>query len=378
MKSNLIFAGLFILNAGFAQTKPMLTDEARFNKCAAENTSYFTFNGQQPNGKGWTILENLFAENQFVAWGEYHNSPVLSQLISYALEAASKKGYKTWCTETSPFAASELMRIAKIKSPLDTILSFSKENHLTPTFPFFESREDIQMLQTASRLKYNIWGIDQEFQMTFPYGISKLYDAVPASLKEAYKPVRDSLLARWWMPDGKLIDSIKKVIKSTSLKQLATDINTSKNIYYEDDAALRATLMKNNFYHYFDALKSNKEKIFFKMGSNHLTRGMNLVTKLYDIGNAIYEITEHNKTGFANVYCMVRYTTEKGNIIDDFESDKNENPKVFSKMYDKEKWVLVDIKSLRRRVKYDNTLAPDAYRLIEKYDFVLVSPEIMQ
>jgi len=68
---------------------------------------------------------------------------------------------------------------------------------------------------------------------------------------------------------------------------------------------------------------------------------------------------------------MVRFTTEKGKIIDDFESSDNENPKVFSKLYDKEKWVLVDIRSLRRRIRYDGSLTMDTYRLIEKYDFCI-------
>ena len=105
---------------------------------------------------------------------------------------------------------------------------------------------------------------------------------------------------------------------------------------------------------------------------------MNLITKVYDIGNTIFEVAEHNKTNFTNVYCMVRYTTEKGKIIDDFESDDCENPKVFSKLYDKEKWVLVDIRSIRRKIAYDGSLTMDTYRLLEKYDFVLVSSEIMK
>lgn len=378
MKKCLLILCLFIVNCTFGQSKQVLTDEQRLNKCIAENTNYFTFDGQKPNGKGWTILENLFAENQFVGWGEYHNSPMLSQLTSFALESASKSGYKTWCVETSPFVASELMKIAKTSNPLETIQSFSKENHIRPTFPFFESKEDIQMLQTASKLNYTIWGIDQEFQMTFPYCINQLYSGVPSSLKQQYKPVADSLLARWWMPKGKLLDSLSKVVKSPSLKQLANEIKVSKEIYYEGDNAKRASLMKSNFYKYYDALKNKDEKIFFKMGSNHLARGMNLITRVYDIGNAIFEVAEHNKTNFANVYCMVRYTTEKGKIIDDFESDDSENPKVFSKLYDKEKWVLVDIRSIRRKIAYDGSLTMDTYRLIEKYDFVLVSSEIMK
>ncbi|RKR83550.1 hypothetical protein BDD43_3760 [Mucilaginibacter gracilis] len=361
----------------YGQAKKAITDDARLNKCILENTAYFTFNGAEPAGEGWSRLENLFAQNQFVAWGEYHNSPLLSQLTGFALASASKNGYKTWCTETSPFAASQLTWIAKTSNPYDTIISFSKTNHLTPTFPFFESRADIQMLQTASKLNYRIWGIDQEFQLTFPYCISKIFAGVPNASKPLYKAVRDSLLAKWWMPDAKLLDSLRKVVKRPDLKHLIDEVEISRDIYNTGDSQTRATLMKRNFYNYFDALKSKNEKIFFKMGSNHLARGMNLETNLYDIGNTIFELSEHNGTGFANVYFMVRYWKDKDKVIDDIESDEHQNPKVFSRLYDREKWVTIDIRSLRRRIKNDGSLTLDTYKLIEKYDYVVISPEIL-
>ena len=75
MKKPLLIAALLTTCISFGQTKPKLTDEQKFNQCVSANTNYFTFDGKKPNGKGWTIMESLFAENQFVAWGEYHNSP---------------------------------------------------------------------------------------------------------------------------------------------------------------------------------------------------------------------------------------------------------------------------------------------------------------
>jgi len=62
------------------------------------------------------------------------------------------------------------------------------------------------------------------------------------------------------MPNGKLLDSLTKVVKSSSLKQLANEIKISKEIYYEGDNAKRASLMKSNFYKYYDALKTKDEK----------------------------------------------------------------------------------------------------------------------
>ena len=379
MNKILMIAILLTPILSYGQTKPKPSDEEKFNKCILENTNYFTFDGQKPIGKGWTILENLFAENQFVAWGEFHNSPVLSKLTSFALESASKSGYKTWCLETSPFIATELMRIGKAKNPSETIIDI-KAKGVQPygSIPFFSTKEDAQMLVTANKLNYTIWGIDQEFQMAFPYCIDLIYAAQSTKIKTQFKVVKDSLLAKWWRPKDILLDSLKNGIPQKQFKQALYDIKVSKEIYYEDDSQVRATLMKKNFFAYYDNLKTKNEKVFFKMGNNHLARGMNFETQIYDIGNAVFELSQRNNTNFSNVYFMVRYSMDGEKVIDDMDGDKHENPKVFSKLYDKERWVLVDVRTLRRRMRNDNTLSIDTYKVIEKYDFVLISPEILK
>ena len=374
MKRILTVVMVLVSYFSHGQSTPRPTDEQEFNKCVLENTNYFTFDGQKPVGKGWTILEGLFAKNQFVAWGEYHNSPVLSKLTNFALESASKSGYKTWCIETSPFIASELTVFSKAKNTTDTILTIAKKFGI----PFFRTKEDASMLIAANKFNYSIWGLDQEFQVTFPHCITKVYDSQPYKIRQKYKAVYDSLIAHWWWPKKILLDSLQKGIAELKYKSLLADVATGKKIMNDNDNLLRSSIMKNNFYSYYDKLKSKNEKVFFKMGNNHLARGLNLETKLYDIGNAVFELSQRNKTNFANVYLMVRYTMEGEKIIDDVEAKKRENPIVFSKLYDREKWVLVDVRSLREIMQSDNTLSIDTYKLIEKYDFVLVSPEILK
>ncbi|WP_294299879.1 hypothetical protein [uncultured Chryseobacterium sp.] len=378
MKKIVFFIILFVFNVSFSQSKKKSTDEEKLIKCIAENTNYFVFNGHKPEGKAWEIIENLFAQNQFVAWGEYHNSPLLSELTIYALESASKNGYKTWCVEVSPFVASELTRIGKNKNPLETFTDITQKRPKFTTFPFFETKEDLSMVTTAGKLGYAVWGIDQEFQMSFPYCLEKAYESLTERKQKKMKAVYDSLQSKWWNPDAVLLDRLKKEVKQPNLQDMLDDIKISKEIYYESDNQKRADLMKTNFYRYYDALKNENEKIFFKMGSNHLAKGMNLETNIYDIGNAAYELSQRNKTGFSNIYLMVRYTEEKGVITDDMEETNNQNPKVFSKLYAKDKWVLVDLTSLRLKMRDDHTLTPDTYKIIEKYDYVLVSPEILK
>lgn len=377
MKNLLLPLILLLFQFSFAQNKQILTDQDRLNNCIKLHTNSFTYNNVQPIGKGWEILEDLFAQNQFVAWGEYHNSPKLSELTAYAMASASKHGYQNLCVETSPFVATELMRISRTANPADTLAKIYKDGYPgIGTFPFFHTSEDTGMLLAAHQFNYSIWGIDQEFQMGFSYGMKKIFNAQHQNIKLKYKTVYDSLQAKWWYPETKLIDSFKYVVKQPKFRTLLDDIKRSKEIYRYGDNEGRATLMKKNFFNYYNSAK--KPKVFFKMGSNHLAKGMNLQTNLYDIGNAIYELAQRNGSGFANVYLMVRYTIEKGVLIDDLNTNENENPKVFSQLYDKDKWVVVDIRSLRSRLKYDASLTRDTYAIIEKYDYIMVSPEILK
>ncbi|PZU87848.1 MAG: hypothetical protein DI529_06680 [Chryseobacterium sp.] len=360
----------------WGQSKKVIADSVKFNNYVKENSDSFVFDGQQPTGRGWQTLEHLFAENQFVAWGEYHNSALFSKLSNYALQSASLYGFRNWCVEVSPFVASELQRIAKSKNPLDSIKVISKDHPDYGTFPFFKTKEDIEMIATAEKYKYNIWGIDQEFQMAFPYCIGKAYSSLKPKIRKEYKAVHDSLLTKWWMPNVKLLDSLKNVTKLINLKQALEDIKISRTIYKNSDNLMRATLMKKNFYNYYDNVPSSNKKVFFKMGANHLTKGLNLMTHLYDLGNAAYELAQRNQTGFANVYFINRFYMENGEIIDDLQSDENEYPKEFLKLYDKNRWVVLDIRKLRGRFSNDKTLTDDTFKIIDKYDFIVVSPEI--
>lgn len=379
MKTILLATTILTANFCFGQTSKAKVDSTRFNKLVLENTGSFQFDGKKPIGKGWEVLEKQFSDNQFVAWGEYHNSTQLSQLSSYALEAASKYGFKNWCVETSPFVANELMQISRAKNPVDSIIELSKGKGKYGTFPFFRTKEDAEMLIAVHQYNYHIWGIDQEYQMAFTYGINKAFHAQSPKFKAKYQAVHDSLIAKWWMPKVRLLDSLKKGISQPELKAALEDIKISRTIYYEDDNFMRATLMKKNFYQYYDHTKSKNEKVFFKIGANHLAKGLNLSTHLYDIGNSVYELSQRNQTGFANVFFLNRYyITEKGELIDDLTDPDGEYPKEFLKLYNKELWIVVDLRPLRIRYKYDKTLSEATYQIIDKYDFIVVTPEVMK
>jgi hypothetical protein len=375
MKKLAFLISIFSLNICVAQHK---ADSTIFKEYLLKNELDFTFDGQKPMGKGWDLIEDQFKKNQFVAWGEYHNSNLFSKLTSYTLSIAAQNGFKNWVVETSPFVASELTRFSKTKVPFDSILSNSKSHPTYGTFPFFKTKEDAEMLEAANKNKIKIWGIDQEYQMAFTYCFDKIYNAQTLTIKQNYKAVYDSLTAKWWMPKIKLLDSLKNAIPQKNFKNALDNIKISREIYRNDDNQLRAKLMKDNFYKYYDQTPTKNEKVFFKMGANHLAKGVNLTTHIFDIGNAIYELAERNQSKFTNVLFVLRYSTEKGKIIDDLVEEKREYPIEFLKLYDSKKWIVVDVRNLIYDFYFDNTLSNEAYQIMEKYDFVVVSPEIKE
>jgi hypothetical protein len=83
--------------------------------------------------------------------------------------------------------------------------------------------------------------------MAFTYVINKAFHLQSPNFKARYQAVYDSLIAKWWMPKVKLLDSLKKGITQPELKAALEDIKISRTIYYEDNNLMRATLMKRIF-----------------------------------------------------------------------------------------------------------------------------------
>ena len=383
MKKIIFLSVIFCILITNGQDKKNLSDEEKLTKYIIDNKQSFTFTGQNPIGNGWKSLENQFSENQFVGWGEYHNSALFSNLTTFALESASKNGFKNWCVETSPFVASELMRISKSKNPTDSIVSIYQKGYpKIGSFPFFSTKDDAKMLISVNKNKMSIWGIDQEFQMAFPYCIDMVYNSQKLKIRQENKVVYDSLKAKWWSPENSDLEKLKNNIPQQKFKDVLEEIKISTEIYSSPSYTmnnLRTILMKKNFYNYYDNTLSKNEKVFFKMGANHIAKGINLQTHQYDIGNSVFELSQRLKTNYTNVLFIVRYYIEDGKVVDENESNKPEYPKTFMQLYEKDKWIVVDLRPIRKMLKiYDKTLSMDTYETIEKYDFVVISPEILE
>ena len=252
--------------------------------------------------------------------------------------------------------------------------------------PFFSSSEDSVMLQTAITQKMAIWGIDQESQMSFPYHLSKVFNDLSPALKVQNKSLLDSLMKKWYFPKEELLDSLSKLSKDKENMTRLEEVKLSEDIYanYGEDKfqmnSDRAKLMKKHFYSYLktsEKQNSQAQKIFFKMGSNHLAKGFNLETHQLDMGNLAHELAIMKGSSYTNVQFIQRLSkNNKGVVVDEMLQKTSEYSKFFMAHSQKDKWVVIDLKPLRAALKHDKTLDEVTYEIIEKYDTIILSPEI--
>lgn len=384
MKKIILLSGFILLNMvlSFAQ------DSTKISALVNQAKLNFDIVGNKPVGKGWDLLANQFASNNFVGWGEYHNSPMISILTNEALKVAAKNKYAIWCVEIGEYAAQDLYKTATDKIFYGYMKNFNKTYGIEgyTAIPFFSSSEDSVMLQTAITQKMAIWGIDQESQMSFPYHLSKVFNDLSLALKVQNKSLLDSLMKKWYFPKEELLDSLSKLSKDKENMTRLEEVKLSEDIYanYGEDRfqmnSDRAKLMKKHFYSYLKTSeKQNPQalKIFFKMGSNHLAKGFNLETHQLDMGNLAHELAIMKGSSYTNVQFIQRLSkNNKGVVVDEMLQKTSEYSKFFMAHSQKDKWVVIDLKPLRAALKHDKTLDEVTYEIIEKYDTIILSPEI--
>jgi hypothetical protein len=242
------------------------------------------------------------------------------------------------------------------------------------------------MVQTAIKENISVWGIDQEYQLAFPYHLTRVYNNLSPQTKAVNRGLFDSLMVKWYFPKSLLLDSLKKLVTIKEDKNRLNEIVLSKAIYAssgEDSYTSnqdRAKLMRAHFYSQLAAYRKTTAqavKIFFKMGSNHLAKGFNLETHLLDMGNLAYEMAAASGSSYTNVQFVPRFhKNKKGEIEDELSDQEGGCSQLFLQQYQQDKWVVIDMRPLRGKLLHDKTLDEKTYEIIEKYDVIVISPEI--
>jgi hypothetical protein len=384
-------AGLLFCLTFFAALKETRAqDSAALAQWVAKSKTTFTLVNNKPTGAGWNLVAAQFAQHSFVGWGEYHNSPQISYLTNEALQVAAASQYNVWCTEAGYHDAMDLIQIATNPRYYAQIKALNKPFGFTgyTAIPFFSLPQDSLMTQTALSHNIAIWGIDQMGQLCFPTHLTRAYNGLAPALKSKYKPLFDSIMVRWYMPKTKHLDSLLAVVSNAGDKERLAELKVSKQILLAGNSdpylsnKTRSDLMKTHFYSQlraFEAGGKQKAKIFFKMGDNHLAKGFNLDTRQLDMGNLAHELCAGRGGSYTNMQFIARfYKNDKDELIDELQNNETSYSRVFLNQYDKNNWVVIDLKPLRNQLRYDKTVDENTYEIIDKYDIIVLSPEIIK
>jgi hypothetical protein len=354
----------------------------------------FEIVNDKPIGDGWIFLMKQYTENNYVGWGEYHNSPLISLLTTEALKVAAKNNYNAWVVETSPMAASALENFVVDKAAYQ---KYRKANEVYQgkdfkqfTFtPFFYSSADSIMLLAAVNNNIKLWGLDHENQLSFHLYVNEAYNNLSKADQVKCKSAYDSAMKYWYMPQPEDVDAImalsknKKDIENLAEVKKAVDIYTKherrKTIY--QSLVNRTDLLKQHYYNYLKAYQAKNKKnpkVFLKMGDNHLAKGINMEKQQYDVGNMIYELSKMEGVHFTNIEFVPRMSKDnEGKVVDELADPNTAYSHFFLKYYHPKKWVVIDLRPLRDFItRTDGTIDENAYDTIKKYDVMVLSPEI--
>jgi len=385
-----------------------VAQEAISKKDFAEYTYSFLSEDGQFSGEGFDFLKNEIEGSQFFLLGEYHNDAGISILTNALLPILAEEGYRHFAVETGPVSAQKLTELGKNGAVQQNLRDFYTEQmNLTGDIPipFFGGIEDAQFLETALKLNYDLWGLDQEYLGGYLFLLEELWQQseFPERKRSSYEAARKRIISFYEInranEDIEVYDNIRNdeivqsfLDKSTETKEcrccldIASEIKESCEIYHNWKADLtanlegRTDLMKRHFIKYYESTNERMPKVFVKMGGMHTARGFTGNAD-FELGNMLHEWATINGKKDVNVSFATRYylDDETGEIGDNltYDSEWVENMTPLLSNADTLEWKIVDLRPIKKLwINRERTLNPQLKRLIKQHDFIIIMPPL--
>ncbi len=368
----------------------------------AQHTTYFDI--QDGNFIGADSLIVALGQAHLVALGELHNRTRLGELTVSLLQTLKPHGFNYFAIETGPYSARKLQQLIRNGKPEVSAFyaAYSSRIYDIIPIPFFKGETDLRFLAAADFMGYELWGLDQEFYFSYAYLIDELADLAGESMSRDQQRLHRKLTRRVYRLDRRnqfrelFISSFHRSCRLKSdadlqaylesfthsddpdINQISDALQKTLEIYCMAEKGrasepVRISYFKENFNRNFEAaLEANPEpKVFLKMGSFHMGRHRSPLN-LYDIGNHVSQIAESRNQTSVHIYYLNRFfegRDVKGRSgWEDFER--------FISVGDKEKWALVDLRSLREQISNQTlTGRPFEIQTIQNYDFIIIAPQ---
>ncbi len=362
----------------------------------AKSVSYFKINKGSFEGKGADVLKDHITSSKFFVLGENHYSTEISKLTESLVPLLEKSGYKAAAFEVGPLSAEKLKELSNIPDSTEVNLKAFNAKYLNPALevppiPMFWYISDAKFLNAFAETKMDIFGIDQEFKLSFLFlgddlVKSKLSDPNYQDIKAVWETLRTTIEKAYENPEGKILTQI---LKSPDYKQFENmfdaDDQHAQNvlqklhetcfIYERSDWSHRdrVNYIRSNFLEKYKAIeKENQDaRYFIKIGSRHAAK-TNYSFGWYDIGSLTQELAEIEQVKSTNV------TIPRGTY--EGEDFKEDNSPTLISFHKKDSWTIIDLKRLRDDLnsKKFQIITHSDYqalnRMIQGFDLMLIPP----
>ena len=350
-------------------------------------------------GKAETFFHEAVGQNQFVGLAELHHSKQFSRFTTGFLQLLKAKGFDNFALEVGPYSAEILQKASK--NPDDISASIKMLNRIygkglfqKMPIPFVNGDEDLVFLKKASELKYNYWGLDQEYSYSFEMHLDTLFTLIEngdEELLEYYRRskeiVRKAIFRKsvdgqskycWILSEPTLNQFFEMCQSDIEAKEYVGALKMSLDIYCRSTSnkpsnQIRANYMKTNFDRRYDQAQSSKAplpKVLVKLGSIHLTHGKSPFG-VDDIGQHLSMKAKKNETGFLTIRHLKRFHRGRDLI------GKNgwKGHEILMSLGKKDSWTAIDLRPIRKRLEDQELRAGEKLTFqIYSYDLVLIPP----
>lgn len=382
-----------------AQTSDELARLIRDNRYVVEGSH------DALSGPGLDFLIREGRASDFFLLGESHlvrEIPLLTERLTRELRPA---GYELFAIETGPLTTEWMVE----RLEAGGVPAFKEVVATMPfTLPFYEQREEAELLASALDDGYRVVGLDQEFVGSGRYWLARLAELAPSEAARR-------MVAEWQEVEGRAIRYFMRTQKSDSaLYQLRTAeefaalgeafegsdegrrivdaMATSAHIYqlwrtanYENNRE-RVAYMKRNLVEELErwedeartgapAMGDTPPRVFMKFGSYHMGRGLSPANQ-YDLGNLAQELAVVRGGRSLHVQAVaVGRRGEDGSFDRWLEPDSEWGP-ILEQMTEGP-WTVFDLRPLRAwfHSPRNRRANPELAEMVFHYDVVVLAPE---
>jgi hypothetical protein len=368
----------------------LFAQDSLVNALARENLTRFIEQAGHFEGAGWEQIVTNIKKSNYVLIGEDHFT---NEIPAFASAIAMEGAFDNYFCEVDPFSTQTIVDKITTLSPAqlkEFVLKYQN------TFSFFAFEPEFKLLQRLVKSKTTIIGTEQIFlladrlicselkKITKSHAAKVIYESIEKQSLDYLKEYLKNQDRTFYMLTDEFEQNLKTLLSlELSPKEILAlkDMERSRQIYKEQNHALRIQLMKNQLVTSMPALTTQKN--LFKYGAVHMPKGESLL-RIYDLGNLVNNIADSRFEKSFHVL-IVGMNGEMGSpfegfppqVLDPANRDlKFLNP--FFKEVNGTEYHCFDLNPIRQQVEKGKLEIKDKWllRSIMGYDYLVVIPTV--